>query len=65
MSRINTAIVIFWVIFVIPFAVYFIGNFYFWMFANGSPDIDRMIASVTALILTLPCGVMFGLENWE
>lgn len=65
MSKVNVGIVTFWIVFIIPFAMYFVGNFYAWLFANTSPDLDRMIASITVLLLTVPSGVIFGLENWE
>jgi uncharacterized membrane protein (DUF441 family) len=65
MTKINLLIIFYWLVFIIPLALFLVVNFYLWLFTNYVPDSDKMGISVGVIIMTITPGLFGAIEVWE
>lgn len=56
--------VVYNLVFVVPFLLYSLVNFYGWFFAGWTVDVDRMVAGVFALVVASAISALWLVEGW-
>lgn len=64
MSKTKLAIIIYWLVFVIPSLGYLVVNFYWWLFDGNVLNGEKMGAALCVLMFTGLFGVLVAVEEF-